>query len=327
MRKQHWPPRWDQRRGKIYYRVRPDERELYGVRDFYLLGATEPEAFTTWYEMTQHGEMVPRTIDAAVGMYLGHRSFAQLKPKTQADYQRYLIKIRGVFGKMAPRDLKPKHIYGMLRRLKPREGNYCLAVLSNVLTVAVERGAIERNPCREVKKNVLEPRERYVTDAELDAFLKHCTPFLRAWVGLKVITGIRQGQMRTLHVSAWDGERLTVKGAKQGRDIIYEGDALKPAMAAILAVRASRKVGSVYLFPNRKGGMYTPDGFRNLWQYAMAKYVEAGGERFTEHDLRAKMVSDSESTESAQRRAGHRSSAVTRRVYERKPQLVEVLKR
>ena len=327
MRKDHWPPRWDQRRKKIYYRVRADEREIYGVKDFYFLGVDETEAFEHWYNLAHNKEVVPKTISAAVGIYMGHKRFVGLKPKTKRDYIRYLTRIRNTFGKMAPRNLKPRHCYGLLERLPDRDGNYCLAVLSNVMGICVERGAIDRNPCREVKRNALEARDRYISDDELEAFLDHCTPFLRSWVGLKRITGLRQGQLRTLHMSSWDGTQLRAPGSKRGRDVIYEGPELEEAMGDVLAVRASRKVGSVYLFPNRQGAMYTDSGFRNLWQYAMAKYTEAGGKRFTEHDIRAKMVSDSEDTATAQIRAGHRDQATTKRIYERKPKVVSVLKR
>lgn len=78
---------------------------------------------------------------------------------------------------------------------------------------------------------------------------------------------------------------------------------------------------------NRWGQGYTSDGFQSLWQYAMAKHVEAGGERFTEHDLRAKVGSDSEDLAQAQARLGHMDAKTTCRVYRTKPTRVKVLKR
>ena len=82
---------------------------------------------------------------------------------------------------------------------------------------------------------------------------------------------------------------------------------------------------SVYLFATREGQRHTGDGFRSIWNRAMRKYIAAGGERFTEHDLRAKVASDD--PVHAQTRLQHRSSAMVKRVYNRKPTQVHVLHR
>jgi len=54
---------------------------------------------------------------------------------------------------------------------------------------------------------------------------------------------------------------------------------------------------------------------------------KSGGSRFTDHDLRAKVASDSESLSAAQTRLGHQSAQLTNRVYTRKPAQVSVLER
>ena len=86
----------------------------------------------------------------------------------------------------------------------------------------------------------------------------------------------------------------------------------------------------MYLFCTRRGGKYTSDGFRAIWQRAMGRYVAAAPEgdtreRFTEHDLRAKVASDDPAN--AQGRLQHRSAAMVSTVYDRKPAEVSVLKR
>ena len=57
----------------------------------------------------------------------------------------------------------------------------------------------------------------------------------------------------------------------------------------------------------------------------MAKHVAKGWPRFTEHDLRAKVASDSETLHLAQARLGHQDPNTTSRVYRRGPQMVTVL--
>lgn len=71
--------------------------------------------------------------------------------------------------------------------------------------------------------------------------------------------------------------------------------------------------------------IYTGDGFSAMWQRVMEKGINAGVERFTFHDIRAKSASDDELA-SASERLGHTSQAMTKRVYIRKPTRVKPLR-
>jgi len=46
-------------------------------------------------------------------------------------------------------------------------------------------------------------------------------------------------------------------------------------------------------------------------------------ERFTEHDLRAKVASDAESLERARQLLAHADSRITQRVYRRRPERIK----
>lgn len=327
MRLPHWPARWNQRGRTIYYRPRPEEREKYGGKQWYPLGRTEQEAFVTWFRL-QDGVIVPRSISDAVAIYQGSDRYLKLAEKTRKDYDRALKDIRQVFGHMRPQDLLPSDVYQWMGSKPNVTANRYRAVLLNVMKICVQHGALDRNPVREVDQNPEEARDRYVEDVEVDAFLEHCTPLLKAYVRLKLLTGLRQAQLLELKVGDWNAEEGTLRapGKKKGRSAIYSGEGLQEAVEAALAVRKG-KFQSMYLFSTRRGQQYTGDGFRALWQYAMSKYVVAGGERFTEHDLRAKVASDSEDLDVAQARLGHQSRSTTNRVYRRAPSKVEVLKR
>jgi hypothetical protein len=50
-------------------------------------------------------------------------------------------------------------------------------------------------------------------------------------------------------------------------------------------------------------------------------------ERFQERDLRAKVASDSDSLVEASERLGHANTAITQRVYRRKPVWIQPLKK
>ena len=343
MRMAHWPARWKQRGRKIYYRPRDDERDKYDGKHWYPLGSNEPEAFATWFRM-QTGAVVPRSIREAIGIYKASDRYANLADKTRREYDRALTNIDAVFGHMRPQDVIPADVYRWMSTLAPVTANRHRSVMLNVMKTCVKHGAIDRNPVREVEPNPEEERERYVTDEELEQFMaKCCTPFLRAYLGLKLVTGLRQGQLLALRVSDWNPEgippgddpeaplgTLLAPGRKRGRDNVYWGEGLKEAVQAALAVR--RKVVShQWLYSTRRGQRYTGDGFRSLWSYAMWKWTtqEGGpkGEHFTEHDVRAKVGSDSEDVPAAQARLQHQSASTTKRTYRRKPATVQVLKR
>lgn len=326
-RRAHWPPRWALKNGAIRYRPRDDERALWDGKSWFKLGTTEQEAWRTWYERTAGAPTQPlQTMADAIDRYR-HEILPDLAPKTQRDYARALVLLRGVFGRMRPADIRPTHVYAYMDRRPGVAGNRERAVLSAVISRCVEWGMVERNLVREVRRRTEKPRDRYVADGEVAAFLAHCSPLLAAYVRLKLLTGLRQGQLLHLRRADWDATsgELRAAAAKGGREVIYSGDGLLEAVTAIQdATSTGANVASLWLIPNRSGRPYTGDGFRTLWQRAMRAHVDAGGERFREHDLRAKVASDAEA-EHARALMGHRT-AITERVYRRKPHRVSVLR-
>jgi integrase len=317
MKQRHWPARWDCRKGAIYYRPRPAERERFNGQYYYRLGKTESEAFAAWARI-QSNSMVPRTIREAIGMYRASDRFAKLADSTRKDYNRALEKIDLVFGELAPKDVLPSDVYRFLDAFPDVTANRYRAVFSNLMMLCVRKGAVTRNIIRDVEQLAEEPRERYVTDAELDHFSeKYCDAELQARIAILRATGARPGQIRILTRFAWDGEGLTVDSAKRGRKVRYTGPILKATIERMLSERKGKRAKSEYLFPNRSGRMYTPDGWRTGWQRAMAEYEAAGHERFQERDIRAKVASDSESLIEANERLGHQSTSTTKRVYRR----------
>lgn len=260
--------------------------------------------------------------------YLASTRFRRLAGRTQQEYSKAIVRLRHAFGHLAPDVWHPSAGYAYLEAQRGGvQANRDLSVLSNVMQVCVRAGVVDRNLVREVQKNRERARERYVRDDELGAFLTHCNPKLNAWVGLKMLTGLRQGQMRELRVADWRNDSLWGPKAKGGRTLVFSGRGLAEAVAEVMRTHHGDMPRSIYLFCTRSGTQYTADGFRAIWQRAMRKHIEAGGDRFTEHDLRAKVASDSESLQLAQARMGHQTPNTTSRVYRRGPQVVAVLSR
>jgi len=93
-----------------------------------------------------------------------------------------------------------------------------------------------------------------------------------------------------------------------------------------------RRIGDASLFATRQGKSYINsqgqcNAFDSLWQRFMDKLMECTKvtERFQERDLRAKVASDSDSLVEASERLGHADTAITQRVYRRKPVRVQPL--
>jgi len=89
---------------------------------------------------------------------------------------------------------------------------------------------------------------------------------------------------------------------------------------------APRRIGDAPLFVTRQGKSYIDsqgrcNAFDSLWQRFMDKVMAETKitERFQERDIRAKVASDSDSLLEASERLGHADTAITQRVYRRKP--------
>ena len=191
------------------------------------------------------------------------------------------------------------------------------------------------NPCYGVRRNIEQPRERYVETWELRRFNKNYAPtWMRCYCLLKRLTAMRQGNMLKL-----DDANITARGIeyqqnKRGaRRIVRWSWALRIVVQAIQSIRPAlsplpenvKRIPQP-LFPSRYGTQLSSRGFKTAWQKAMVAYAKAGNERFWEHDIRAKSGSDAESDERAQNLLGHDSVATTRRHYRRAPVKVRPLR-
>lgn len=308
--------------GAYYYRRATDHKRI-------RLGTDYAKAMTVWATLIEQ-PAAARRLGAIMDAYLASERFLKRKPRTQADYNEAIRRLRPVFGEMYPQDIHPKHIYGyMNRRASPVRANREVAVLSNVLQLAVEMGSIDQNPCRQVRRNEENPRAREVSDAEVSALMTHCPNWLRAYVRLKLLTGLRQGDMLNLTVRAITDEGLLVVTGKRGKRLLFGWtEQLRGAVDAVR--RIQRPISSLSLFNSNRGTQLSSRGFKSAWTRAMNAATAAGdlAERFAENDLRAKVATDArELGQDATAMLGHSSDAVTRRHYIRGTQKVEPLKK
>jgi integrase len=252
-----------------------------------------------------------KNIGAVMDIYI-QQKVPKKKPRTQEDYLDAIKRLRPVFGAMWPEDLEPKHIYQYLnaRDAKVR-ANREIAVLSNVMQQAIEMGLINANPCKQVRRNEEAPRVRDVLDHEVAGLMAHTPDWLDAYIAIKSLTGLRQGDMLRLTAFAIRDDGLFVETGKRGKRLLFQiTKSLRAALDEAQALR--RRPSEARLFP------ISARGFKSAWARAMAKYAENGGERFAENDLRAQVGSKAmDKGMDAASMLGHSSDAVTRRHYVR----------
>ena len=113
------------------------------------------------------GRVVADTVDALIHRYLREVS-PKLAPRTHIDNIGNCRRISAVFGKMAPRALKPSDVGTYLdQHPAPVRANREIALLSSCYALAIRRGIADVNPCKGVRRNKETPRVRLVMDWEL----------------------------------------------------------------------------------------------------------------------------------------------------------------
>lgn len=324
------PAGWRLKHGAYYYRPPVQLKDLWDGKTEYRLGKTLSEAYRVWASKLElyadaktMGELLDRYALEVVPLKA---------PTSQESNNISIRKLRAVFGHMPIETVKPKHVY-QYRDLRGRQGkssaNRDIEVLSHAFTKAIEWGLSEDHPVKgKVRKFSTPPRNRYIEDWEILEALTVASPFIRAYIRLKLLTGLRRGDLLSLKLSDLqeDGIHVTPRKTSNStgkRIIITWSDELLDSISEAKALR--KKVYSIWLFHTRQGQPYVNDdgyaaGFSSIWQRFMAKVLRQTKvtERFTEHDLRAKVASDTNS-EHATQLLGHATSEITERVYRRKP--------
>lgn len=202
-----------------------------------------------------------------------------------------------------------------------------VALLSNLFNLAVEMGSIDRNPCKDVRRNKERPRTRLVEAAELAAFVEWAmkqgpsAQVLVAMAQFAALAGSRRIEFRTLHWPQVDDELVRMTRAKQRgaekRELVFIGAALREVLDRMRLLPGYNPMGAVFRAP-KTGNPYSESGFKTMWGRLMdaalaAKVVE---HRFTFHDLRAHYTTYYKKRFDTLPEL-HADPATTARVYER----------
>jgi integrase len=345
------PARWRHYHGAYYYRVPPGLESQWDGHKQYRLGTTLAESATEWAKHMRTAERPAVYIKQLLERYA-----IEVIPTKAAATQRgdhlALVNLRNVFGDMRLEDLEPRHIYRYVDTRLNKQGRKSHAtgvhearVFKHAFTKAVEWGLMPRHPFKgEVRLKGAKPRNRYVEDWEIVEALSLVPKrksgsvlMLQAYIRVKMLIGIRRGDMLRLRMSDITDASITVRPHKTANSTgLVRTFEWTPALrTAIDMALAARPIDiAPWLFCTKSGAGYVNEetgqasGWDSMWQRYISRLLEETKivERFTEHDLRGKVGSDAESLERARQLLGHADSKITERVYRRKPEIVRPLR-
>ena len=293
------------RKNGAYYYVHPNNK-------WEKLHANYPEAMVRWAYLVQQASVAPAR--STVGDLLD-RYLLEIVPgkaeRTQKDNRQEIRFLRSFFGGMEITQVAAKHIveYVANREAKTR-CNREVALLSHAYNKAIIWGLAERNPCATPGiRNSEQARDRYVTDEEINQYKEVAPEWLRTYIDLKLLLGLRKQDMLGLTHEMLTPEYLDTTILKTKNSGVKR---LRIARTAELnEVLARLKTSSANFFQTTSGTEYTSAGFDSTWKRVMVKYVSSGGLRFHEHDLRGKVATDMGDAQAAKALLGHKKIAMT----------------
>lgn len=252
---------------------------------------------------------------------------------TRNHYKQFSGPLLETFGDMRAADIDATHVSRYLRierAAAPVRANREVALLSNLIGLAIDRGEAKHNPCREVRRNEEQPRTEAPEPEDFQAFAAWVASLggQKAVIGMAAeyaaLAGNRKVEFLDLSWPQIDETAgvIRVKRAKQRgkkRGEVIEHIEITPALSELIArLRAARKDDCLYVFSNRYATHYSPACFKTEWSKLMNKALELKkiGRRFTFHDLRAYYVTRHKVERGALPDL-HANPATTARVYDR----------
>jgi len=317
-----YPCGWRWKNGALRYRVPPGLEHLWEGKKEFTLGKTDAEAYRVWTQRLELHSDISK-YDEAFDRYL-LEVIPTKADATQTYNQASIKRLRPVFGNMQIGTIKPMHVYRYRDRANQKFSkatvNHDIEVISHLHTKLVEWGMIESNPLTgNIRKNSIPPRTRYVEDWEITEAYTVASPQIQAYLLLKLLTGLRRGDLLKLQLSDLKNDGIHIRPNKtknsSGTKIIIQWtDELNEAVEHAKEVR---KVITLYLFSTRNGQPYGKNAFDSLWSRFMTKVLAHTKvtERFQEKDLRKKTASDMELA-LASELLNHSKEELTKKVYQ-----------
>jgi integrase len=241
--------------------------------------------------------------------------------RTRDDEGKALDRLKAVFGHMLPDTVTAQALYKYQDTRRSKDGKpvpvaarHEVALLGHVFSKAIRWGVASTNPVRGMDFGDRSAKRAQVPIEQVEALKAVAGERLNVAIDLAVSTGQRRGDLLSLKRDQLTDQGIVFKQSKTGAGVLIEWS---EDLRAIVerCKRLAPQVPGEYLIRTRRGRPYSAEGFSAIWQRAMAKHVQAGGQRFSFHDLRSVSADGAATAEEAQARLGHANVATTKRHY------------
>jgi integrase len=262
-----------------------------------------------------------RTLGDVIDRYRTQVLPTKRSAQTRTDEGKALDRLKRVFGHMLPDAVAAPMLYRYLDERRPPEGKpapvaarHEIALLGHVYAKAIRWGVASRNPVRGIDYGERAGKRRKVELEEVNQLRGIAGERMRLAIDLAVSTGQRRGDLLTLTRGQLHEDGIVFRQSKTGTGVLIAwSDDLRAIVDRARAM--APQVPAEYLIRKPNGKPYTARGFSAIWQRLMRKYVKAGGQRFSFHDLRSVSADGAETAEEARDRLGHADVATTKRHY------------
>lgn len=261
-------------------------------------------------------------------LYQESDEWKALGERTKPEYRTCATRLLKTFGPAKAALIKPADINRYLRverKSAPVRANREVALLSNLFNLAVNRGDLDANPCKQVRRNKEQPRKEAPKDNDLRAFVEWLEKSggqrrtVAHMAEFAAYGGSRRIEFRGLTRHQIDRQRgvIRVQRAKQRGIVVWEEIAIGTQMEDLLG-RIVLKEGNPYVFRDKFGNAYKERAFKSMWSRVVKDALEKKiiAKRFSFHDLRA-YYTTVHKREHGKLPDLHKNPATTARIYDR----------
>lgn len=212
--------------------------------------------------------IIPGSFEALAQAYLKSPEYGQLGERAKAEYRSYIDVMRGSFGKLSIRTLTRNAVlkYRDSMQDKPSKANHAIKVLRLLLSFAVDREWLDRNPASGIKSlKTGEGWKAWPEAAIQNAHIK-LTGSSRIAFMLALYTGQRKGDVLAMRWDAIQGGEIFVKQSKTGAELWIR---IHQVLAAELK---NVQRNGLAIVARLDGQPYTESGFNAVWRRQQATH-------------------------------------------------------
>jgi integrase len=279
---------------RYYYYHRATNRPLVGEPGSDTFVASYAEAETWARERHTRGTFLSLT-----RAYTQSPEFRKtLAERTQKEYLRLLRAAEAEFGDMPIAALNNPRVRSHFMAWRAevadksglREADNRLSAASSMLSWAFDNGRIEANHVKGFKRLYHSNRSDVIWLPEhIEAFMAAAPIEMQRALILALHTGLRQGDIRRLCWTNYDGARLTLRIGKNQRNGREAPLISIPCTATLRQMLDGMERRSALILTTKEGKRFTPRYFGHQWDAAM-KAAKLSATKLRFHDLRGTAV-------------------------------------